>query len=159
METISTAAPVASSPAGPRQRKLLALPRAQAQLTGVHFLEQLIEIVEKLSHVHVGSDVNCLRAVDFLDALVTRLGVPGDRVAYIGEDLEGAYTAGPIAALITAALVMGRKPPSRVGDEEFVRVKASRVEGRLVAVPLARGASLLNSVVRADGIVLEVMRA
>lgn len=38
----------------------------------------------------------------FLDALRVRLGVPSDRVAYIPEDLEGAYTTGPIAALQTA---------------------------------------------------------
>jgi len=39
---------------------------------------------------------------DFLDALVTKLGVPGDRVAYITEDLDGAYTTGSIAALHVA---------------------------------------------------------
>lgn len=49
--------------------------------------------------------------------------------------------------------VMGRKTPSRMGNEEFLRVKAARVGGRLVAVPLPRGASILNSVVRADGVV------
>jgi len=48
---------------------------------------------------------------------------------------------------------MGRRTPSRLGSEEFVRVKIGRVGDRLVAVPLSRGASLLNSVVRADGIV------
>lgn len=49
--------------------------------------------------------------------------------------------------------VMGRKTASRTGTEEIVRVKAGRVGDRLVVVPLARGASLLHSVVRADGIV------
>jgi putative molybdopterin biosynthesis protein len=49
--------------------------------------------------------------------------------------------------------VMGRKTASHLGDEEFLRVKAARVGERLVAAPLPRGASLLNSVVRADGIV------
>ena len=49
---------------------------------------------------------------DFLDALVTRLGLPGDRVAYITEDLEGAYTAGPIAAL-QAAIKSGRLGEAR----------------------------------------------
>ncbi|MFN3650807.1 MAG: molybdopterin biosynthesis protein [Armatimonadota bacterium] len=49
--------------------------------------------------------------------------------------------------------VMARKTPSRMGNEEFLRVKAARVGGRLVAVPLSRGASLLSSVVRADGVV------
>ena len=49
---------------------------------------------------------------DFLDALVTRLGVPGDRVAYITEDLEGAHTSGPIAAL-QAAIRSGRLGEAR----------------------------------------------
>lgn len=48
---------------------------------------------------------------------------------------------------------MGRKTPSRLGTEEHVRVSAGRVGERLVAVPLPRGASLLSSVVRADGVV------
>src|SRR5206468_3493279 len=49
--------------------------------------------------------------------------------------------------------VMGRDTPSRVGTEEHLRVKAGRVGGRLVVVPMTRGASLLSSVVRADGVV------
>jgi putative molybdopterin biosynthesis protein len=48
---------------------------------------------------------------------------------------------------------IGRRTPSKMGNEEFVRVKAGRVGDRLVVVPLSRGASLLNSVVRADGVV------
>jgi 3-oxoacyl-[acyl-carrier-protein] synthase III len=49
---------------------------------------------------------------DFLDTLRARLGVPSDRVAYITEDLEGAYTAGPIAAL-QAAIRSGRVGEAR----------------------------------------------
>ena len=51
-------------------------------------------------------------APDFLDALVTRLGLPGDRVAYTTEDLEGAYTTGPIASL-QAAIKSGRLGEAR----------------------------------------------
>jgi 3-oxoacyl-[acyl-carrier-protein] synthase III len=36
---------------------------------------------------------------EFVDPLRTRLGIPGDRVGYTPEDLDGAHTAGPIAAL------------------------------------------------------------
>jgi len=43
----------------------------------------------------------------FVDPLRARLGIPGDRVAYTPEDLEGAYTTGPIAAL-QAAIKSGR---------------------------------------------------
>lgn len=54
---------------------------------------------------------------------------------------------------ITVSARIGRRTPSKMGNEEFLRVKAGRVGDRLVVVPLARGASLLNSVVRADGVV------
>jgi 3-oxoacyl-[acyl-carrier-protein] synthase-3 len=49
---------------------------------------------------------------DFLDTLRVRLGVPGDRVAYVAEDLAGAYTTGPIAAL-QAAIRSGRLREAR----------------------------------------------
>ena len=42
-----------------------------------------------------------------MDPLQERLGIPGDRVAYTPEDLEGAYTTAPIAAL-QAAIKSGR---------------------------------------------------
>ena len=41
-------------------------------------------------------------APGFLDPLRERLGVPGDRVAYVAEDLADAYSTGPIAALQAA---------------------------------------------------------
>ena len=46
-------------------------------------------------------------APGFLDPLRERLGVPGDRVAYTPEDLEGTHTTGPITAL-QAAIRSGR---------------------------------------------------
>jgi 3-oxoacyl-[acyl-carrier-protein] synthase III len=46
-------------------------------------------------------------AADFVDPLRGRLGIPGDRVAYTPEDLDGAHTTGPIAAL-QAAIRSGR---------------------------------------------------
>jgi 3-oxoacyl-[acyl-carrier-protein] synthase III len=48
----------------------------------------------------------------FLDPLRARLGVPGDRVAYVGEDLDAAYTTGPLAAL-QAAVKAGRLGEAR----------------------------------------------
>jgi putative molybdopterin biosynthesis protein len=49
---------------------------------------------------------------------------------------------------------VSKKMPSKLGDEEFVRVKLipKSNKGEFIAVPLARGASVLNSLVRADGI-------
>lgn len=48
--------------------------------------------------------------------------------------------------------VLGRKIPSKLGLEEFVRVILGRVEGKLVAMPLQRGAGIITSLTRADGI-------
>jgi putative molybdopterin biosynthesis protein len=48
--------------------------------------------------------------------------------------------------------VMGRKIPSKPGLEEHVRVILGRVRGRAVVLPLATGAGMLTSLVRADGI-------
>ena len=48
----------------------------------------------------------------FSDALRVRLGVPGDRIAYVAEDLAGAYTTGLIAAL-QAAIRSGRLGEAR----------------------------------------------
>jgi 3-oxoacyl-[acyl-carrier-protein] synthase III len=49
---------------------------------------------------------------DFLDPLRVRLGVPGDRIAYVTEELEGCYTTGPIAAL-QAGIKSGRLGEAR----------------------------------------------
>ena len=51
-------------------------------------------------------------APGFLDPLRERLGVPGDRVAYVAEDLADAYSTGPIAAL-QAAIRSGRLGEAR----------------------------------------------
>ncbi len=46
-----------------------------------------------------------------------------------------------------------RKVQSPMGEDEFMRVTVGRVGERLVATPLPRGAGVLMSLVRADGIV------
>lgn len=56
----------------------------------------------------------------------------------------------PSFSLIPA--VLGRKLPSRLGLEEFVRVIVGRVQERLIAMPLQRGAGVITSLTRADGI-------
>lgn len=45
-----------------------------------------------------------------------------------------------------------RKTPSPVGVDEFLRVKLGRVGDKLVATPMARGAGVITSLVKADGI-------
>ncbi len=43
--------------------------------------------------------------------------------------------------------------PSKLGQEEFIRVKLGRVGENLMAVPLHRGAGSISSLTRADGVV------
>jgi putative molybdopterin biosynthesis protein len=49
--------------------------------------------------------------------------------------------------------VMTRKVLSPMGEDEYLRVKLGRVGGRIVATPLQRGAGVITSLVRADGLV------
>lgn len=49
--------------------------------------------------------------------------------------------------------IVPRKLPSRLGQEEFVRVTVGRVADRLIVSPLARGAGAITTMVKADGFV------
>ncbi len=51
----------------------------------------------------------------------------------------------------TVAALPTRKIPSRLGIEEFVRVKLGEVGGRVVATPLPRAAGSITSITEADG--------
>jgi putative molybdopterin biosynthesis protein len=52
-----------------------------------------------------------------------------------------------------AKATITRKLLSPIGEEEYVRVKLGQVGGRLIAAPLSRGAGVIMSMVRADGLV------
>ncbi len=56
----------------------------------------------------------------------------------------------PPRARATAS--MTRNVHSPMGEDEFLRVRLGRVRGRLVAAPIQRGAGVIMSLVRADGI-------
>ena len=80
----------------------------------------------------------------------------------------------PVSAILTSELCLkpllyrlqGLPPPSRprttatitrkllspMGEEEYVRVKLGQVGSRLMAAPLSRGAGVIMSMVRADGL-------
>jgi putative molybdopterin biosynthesis protein len=47
-----------------------------------------------------------------------------------------------------------RKVTSPAGDDDFVRVVVGKVGGRVLAAPLSRGAGVITSLVRADGLTL-----
>ncbi|HWD06214.1 MAG TPA: molybdopterin biosynthesis protein [Amycolatopsis sp.] len=88
------------------------------------------------------------------------IGVPGYPVsaaltfdifaAPLLAELEGA--APRERASTTARLA--RKLPSVVGMDDWVRVRLGRVRHQVVATPLPRGAGVLTSLVRADGLLV-----
>jgi putative molybdopterin biosynthesis protein len=49
---------------------------------------------------------------------------------------------------------LARKLASAIGTDDWVRVRLGRVEGDIVATPLPRGAGVLTSLVRADGLLV-----
>ena len=59
----------------------------------------------------------------------------------------------PSAARPVVNAAITRKTLSPMGEDEFVRVRLGRVGDRLVATPIQRGAGVIMSLVRADGIV------
>ena len=65
-------------------------------------------------------------------------------------ELEGA--APRQRPLTTARLA--RKLPSAIGMDDWIRVRLGRVRGEVVATPLPRGAGMLTSLVRADGLLV-----
>lgn len=88
------------------------------------------------------------------------LGVPGYPVsaaltfdifaAPVLAELEGAA---PRERPSTTAR-LARKLPSAFGMDDWVRVRLGRVQDQVVATPLPRGAGVLTSLVRADGLLV-----
>lgn len=87
------------------------------------------------------------------------IGVPGYPVsaALTGEifvePLLARWLGRPPQARPTVQATLTRKVLSPLGDDEYLRVTVGRVGGRTVAAPLSRGAGVITSLVRADGIV------
>ena len=87
------------------------------------------------------------------------IGVPGYPVsaALTGEIFvepllahwlgQAAYKPPTLEAITT------RKIASHTGDDDFVRVAVGQVGDRIMATPISRGAGVITSLVRADGIV------
>jgi len=48
---------------------------------------------------------------------------------------------------------MAHKVVSRLGDEEFLRVKLGNIDGKIMAYPLPRGAGVVTSLVEADALI------
>ncbi len=85
------------------------------------------------------------------------IGVPGYPVsAFLTMELfvrPVVYQKlGSIAPLPqTTEAIISRKMPSPMGVEEFIRVKMGQVGAKIIATPISRGAGVIMSLVRADG--------
>ncbi len=88
------------------------------------------------------------------------IGVPGYPVsaALTGEifvqPLLYRWQGLPVPTRPTVQATITRTLLSPAGDDEFVRVVVGKVGDRTLAAPLSRGAGVLTSLVRADGLVL-----
>ncbi|MFZ6018429.1 MAG: molybdopterin biosynthesis protein [Chloroflexota bacterium] len=88
------------------------------------------------------------------------IGVPGYPVsaALTGEifvePLLARWLGRPPHRPIEIEAKITRKLTSPPGDDDYVRVVAGRVGDQLLAAPLSRGAGVITSLVRADGIVV-----
>ena len=88
------------------------------------------------------------------------IGVPGYPVsaALTGEifvePLLARWLGHPPVTPQTIKATLTRKITSPAGDDDFVRVAVGRVGDRTLAAPLARGAGVITSLVRADGLAL-----
>lgn len=92
--------------------------------------------------------------------VVPIIGVPGYPVS---AALTGEIFVEPLLARwlgrrpeqpATIQAQLTRKITSPPGDDDYVRVAVGRVGERLLAAPLARGAGVITSLVRADGLAL-----
>ena len=54
----------------------------------------------------------------------------------------------------TARAIVSRRVQSPMGEDEFLRVRLGQVGDRLVATPVQRGAGVISSLVKADGLTL-----
>ncbi len=88
------------------------------------------------------------------------LGAPGFPVSaaltfdiFAAPLLAGLEGAAPVRRPTTTAR-LARKLASQAGSDDWVRVRLGVVGGQVVATPLPRGAGVLTSLVRADGLLV-----
>jgi putative molybdopterin biosynthesis protein len=92
--------------------------------------------------------------------MIPIIGVPGYPVSaaltieIFVEPLIAQWLGRRPNELPTETAQLTRKITSPGGDDDFVRVAVGRVGEKLLAAPLSRGAGVITSLVRADGLVL-----
>jgi putative molybdopterin biosynthesis protein len=88
------------------------------------------------------------------------MGAPGYPVSaaltfdIFARPLLATLEGGPAPGWPVAHARLARKLASTMGMDDWVRVRLGRVSGELVATPLPRGAGVLTSLVRADGLLV-----
>jgi putative molybdopterin biosynthesis protein len=98
--------------------------------------------------------------VSGLPSSVPIIGVPGYPVsaALTGEifiePLIAYWLGRPPAVPVEIQATLTRKVTSPAGDDDYMRVAVGRVGERRLAAPISRGAGVISSLVRADGIVV-----
>ena len=86
------------------------------------------------------------------------VGVPGypvSAIVVVREIIEAAlakFLGQGFVSRNRVTAVVPKKLASHLGVEELIRVTLGRVEGKLVAVPLRRGAGVITTMVQADGL-------
>jgi len=95
-----------------------------------------------------------------INSSVAIIGVPGYPVS---AALTGEIFVKPLVARWQgsrpeekpiAKATLARKIVSPAGDDDYVRVVAGRVGNDMIAAPLSRGAGVISSLVRSDGLVI-----
>ena len=87
------------------------------------------------------------------------IGVPGYPVSaaitceIIVRPLVEGMLGLPPSERQSVAATISRKVSSPMGEDDYLRVRLGRVGGKMVATPLQRGAGVITSMVRADGLV------
>jgi putative molybdopterin biosynthesis protein len=92
--------------------------------------------------------------------IVPIIGVPGYPVSaaltvdIFAEEVIARWLGRRPAEQPLETVTMTRKVTSPPGDDDFMRVAIGRVGEKVLAAPIARGAGVITSLVRADGLVL-----
>lgn len=88
------------------------------------------------------------------------IGVPGYPVSaaltaeIFIQPLVSQWLGSPQPRLVEVDARITRKVTSPAGDDDYLRVVVGEVGGQVVAAPIARGAGVISSLVKADGIVV-----
>lgn len=95
-----------------------------------------------------------------LSSEIPIIGVPGYPVSaaltvdIFVEPLLAKWLGRPALELPLLTAQMTRKTTSPAGDDDFLRVVVGQVGEKMLAAPIARGAGVITSLVRADGLVV-----